>query len=610
MNPPSPRRMTIPFSALSRGIAALSLIGSLAVGSSQALAADGTWILNGNGNWNIQDGNPWQGGTVASGTGASAYFNTIDITANRTVTLTEDITVGNLYFGDTALSPTAYNTWTVNRLASQVLTLQTSTGTPTITVDNSSATISAPVAGNQGLAKAGAGTLTLSGNNTFTGTVTMGAGTMTLSGTNAFSSAVVNAGALTLSGANSSLGSVVVNAGTLTLSGANSSLSSVTVNGGTLDVWTTNAIGSNNINLASASSVLNSSNTLTSITTISGDITGSGKITKTSGASTLILNGNGTFTGGTTLTAGVIAVGTGANNGIGTGTLTLNGGALLATDNNSRTFSNALSMGSLALRLGATQGAATGLGDLNFTWTGTTAFGGTRTFAVNNSTRVTFKNSWTGNSDWDITKSGTGTLVFDGSITGARSITVSAGTLIINGTKTGAATVTVGSGGTLAGSSPSMSGVFTVFAGGAIAPGDGGIGTLTATNLSWNGETSGAFAQMKFDLSNVGGQGSSATSDRLALGSGILTKQSGSVFAFDFLGSGAAGNTYTLMTFGSSSGFSVTDFTYTNLTNGLTGTFGLNAGSLTFSVVPEPTTFALLGAGLMVTFFARRRRRE
>ncbi len=147
-------------------------------------------------------------------------------------------------------------------------------------------------------------------------------------------------------------------------------------------------------------------------------------------------------------------------------------------------------------------------------------------------------------------------------------------------------------------------------AGGAISPGDGGVGTLTATNLTWNGETSGTFAQMKFELSNTGGQGASATADRLALGSGILAKGSGSIFTFDFLGTGAAGNTYTIMTFGSITGFSVSDFTYTNLTNGLNGTFALSGTNLTFSVVPEPTTFALLGAGLLVTFFARRRRIE
>lgn len=604
--------MNTPFLLLSRRIAALSLAGSLIAGASHALAADGTWTLDGNNNWNTTTTAPWFNGIIASGVDANAYFNKIDITADRTVTLTENMTAGNLFFGDAGT--TATQTWTVKRSASQVLTLQTTSGTPTITVDNSSATILAVLAGTQGLTKAGSGTVTLSGNNTFTGTVTAGAGSMTLSGTNAFSSAVVNAGSLTLSGANSSLTSVVVNAGTLTLSAANSSLNSVVVNGGTLDVWATTAIGSNSINLASSTSVLNAGNTLPGTTvTISGNITGSGKINKTSNATTLVLAGDNTYTGGTTLTDGAIVLGTGQNNGLGTGTLKLGTGALQSLDNNSRTITNTLvDMGSGNIRLGAVQGASTGLGDLTFTSTSAVSLAAAKTWTVNNSTRVTFKNSWTANPSWNVTKAGTGTLVFDGNFTGtnATGFIINAGTLILNGSKTMTGAVTVNSGGTIGGNSPSMAGVFTVNAGGAISPGDGGIGTLTALNLTWNGETSGAFAQMKFELSNVVGQSTSATADRLALGSGILAKGSGSIFTFDFLGTGAAGNTYTLMTFGSSTGFSVTDFTYTNLTNGLTGSFALNGGSVTFSVVPEPTTFALVGAGLMVTLLARRRRRD
>ncbi len=585
--------MNTPFSLLSRRIAALSLAGSLVAGAPHALATDGTWNLDGNSTWNSTNTTPWLGGNIASGVDANAYFNKIDITADRTVTLTENMTVGNLFFGDAGTTPT--QKWILTRSAAQVLTLQTSAGTPTITVDNTTTTISTVLAGSQGLTKAGAGTLVLSGNNTFTGTVTAGAGALTLSGTNAMTG-------------------IIVNAGTLTLSGANSSLSSVVVNGGTLDVWTTNAIGSNNINLASSSAVLNAGNTLPgTIVTISGNITGSGKINKSSNATTLVLNGDNTYSGGTTLTDGAIVIGTGLNNGLGTGTLKLGTGAFQASDNNARTITNTLvDMGSGNLRLGAVQGATTGLGDLTFTSTAAVSLAAAKTWTVNNSTRVTFKNSWTANPGWNITKAGTGTLVFDGNFTGtnATGFIINAGTLILNGSKTMTGAVTVNSGGTIGGNSPSMAGTFTVNAGGAIAPGDGGIGTLTATNLTWNGETSGTFAQMKFELSNTGGQGALATADRLALGSGILAKGSGSIFTFDFLGTGAAGNTYTLMTFGSSTGFSVSDFTYTNLTNGLNGTFALNGTNLTFSVVPEPTTFALLGAGLMVTVFARRRRRE
>lgn len=552
MKAPSLPPINLPKSLLgfSRGLVALSLLGSLALGSSKAQAADGTWTLNGNGNWNSTTPAPWAGGNIASGVGSNAYFNTIDITANTTVTLTENLTIGNLYFGDTGSS---VQNWNLVRTGAAELTLQTSSGGPLITIDNGTTTISAALAGNQGFTKAGSGTLILSGNNTLTG--------------------------------------------------------AITVNAGTLDIWS--ASTSNNINLAAGTVLAVSNPTTGGITTISGNITGSGRINKTNSSSTLVLTGDSTFTGGTTLSDGIIAVGSGLNNGIGTGTLTLNRGALLATDNNARTFANTIAMGgSTTLRFGATEGATTGLGDLTFTSTANTSLGSDKTFTINNSTRVTFKNSWFGNPGWNINKAGTGTLVLDGNITGANGVglIVNSGTLILNGSKTTAGAITVNSGGTLAGNSPSMTGVFTLNTGGAISPGDGGIGTLTATNLTWNGEASGSFAQMKFELGNVGNLGLAATSDKLSLGSGILTKGTGSIFAFDFLGTGAAGDTYTLLTFGSTD-FLVGDFSYSNLAGGLSGTFTLQGNSLLFSVVPEPQTYALLAAGLMAVLFLRRKQR-
>jgi len=535
----------------SRGLVALSLVGSLTLGTSQAQAADGTWIQNASGNWNNATTGPWLNDIVASGANSNAFFNTIDLTANATVTLTENFTIGNLYFGDTGTS-TLFN-WTLSRTGSAALTLQTSSGAPTISTATGTTTINAALAGTQGFTKTGSGTLVLSGTNSLTG--------------------------------------------------------GITVNAGTLDIRTTGSIGSNSISLA-AGTILDAANSATgSSITISGNITGDGRINKTSSTSTLVLTGNNSFTGGTTLGAGIIAVGSGLNNGIGSGTLTLNGGALISTDNTARTFINAIALGSNNLRLGGIQGESTNLGNLNFTWNGTTTIGGSKDLTVNNNTRVTFANSWTGNNNVVITKRGTGTLVFDGNMTGSTSVgvTVSAGTLILNGSKTTSGAVTVETGGTLGGNSPSMAGVFTLNTGGAISPGDGGIGTLTATNLTWNGETSGAFAQMKFELGNVPNLGIAATSDKLSLGTGILTKGSGTTFTFDFLGTGATGDTYTLLTFGSTT-FSASDFSYTNLAGGLTGTFSLEANSLLFTVVPEPSTYALLAVGLMAVVFFRRKK--
>lgn len=537
-------------------------------------AADGTWTLDGAGNWNTATTSPWSGGVVAEGANFTASFNT-ELTVSRVVTLTEDLTIGNLLFQDT--TPT--HDWTLAQSAAFVLTLQTTSGTPTITVNGGAsrlATISANLGGNQGLTKTGTGTLVLSGNNTttggFTGTTTVSAGTLRIANSNAVGAVSIGSGAV-----------------------LNVDASSVT-------------LGSN--------------------------ISGSGSLTKTNSGSTLTLTGNGTHSGGTTLTAGNLAIGTGTNNGLGTGTLTLGGGSFSSTDNDSRTITNALSFGSASIRFGATEGAATGKGDLTFTDSVSRSLGGsspTKNWTVNNSTTVTFNNPWTGNNGWNITKIGTGTLVFNGSIATANSVNVvvSAGTLIlngasntysgttavnggtflINGSKTGTGAVNVNSGGTLGGSG-SIAGAMTLNAGGAIAPGNS-IGTLSTgnSNVTWNGETAGSFAQMKFELGNIADLGVSATSDKLALGTGVLTEGSGTIFVFDFLGTGAVNNTYTLLTFNSTN-FSVGDFTYTNLASGLSGDFILNSGNLQFQIVPEPSSFLMVLAAFGMMLWRQRRRSE
>src|SRR3989442_1994960 len=100
---------------------------------------------------------------IATGVDFTADFSTIDITQNRTVTLNSALTIGNLKFGDTTPS----RDWTLS--GSGTLTLAVSSGAPTINIVNQTTTISLVLAGTQGFNKTGAGTLTLSGNNTFTG---------------------------------------------------------------------------------------------------------------------------------------------------------------------------------------------------------------------------------------------------------------------------------------------------------------------------------------------------------------------------------------------------------------------------------------------------------
>ncbi len=140
-----------------------------------ASAQNGTWVLPGSGNWT--DPANWTGGTLADGAGFTANFNTLNPTADTTVTLNGDRTIGNLVFGDTV--PFSAAGWTVT---GNILTLDG--GSPIITVNplgvGKTATISSILAGTSGLTKSGAGVLVLSGANTLTGGINISQGTLRL----------------------------------------------------------------------------------------------------------------------------------------------------------------------------------------------------------------------------------------------------------------------------------------------------------------------------------------------------------------------------------------------------------------------------------------------
>lgn len=365
------------------GILAAAAVLSAA---SSAEAANGTWTLDAGGTWGTTTN--WVGGTVANGTDAVADFSTIDITANRTVNLGGNFTVGSLIFGD---ATTASNNWTLAAgTPAGTLTLATSTGGPTINVVNQTATISAPLAGTQGFTKTGSGVLTLSGNNSgLTGGIFLSAGTLNFTATGLGTNLVDVTAAATLGWQ-----------GTTTVDIS----SQLKIEDG---VTATLAAGANNVTLASA---------------IQTGALATASITKT-GAGTLTITAANTFTGLTKISVGRIVLANGNNRLAASGSIGLgqgaNAGILQLGD---ATAASNQTTTSLTIAGTATTNAVVG-GNASVS-----------TLTVNNSTAVTYAGllggTGTNENNLALTKTGSGVLTLSNTgntFTGG--VTLSQGTL-------------------------------------------------------------------------------------------------------------------------------------------------------------------------------------
>jgi len=484
--------MPQPARALAGSVGALltcALLPSAAHGATWTCFSSG----NASGTWGT--GSNWSGGTAPNATDAVADFSTLDITADSTVTVGTPVTTGTMLFGDTTPS----NNWIVSGSA---ITLATSgANAPLIQVNNQTVTFNAALAGTQGFVKSGAGTLVLTGSNSYSGGTTVGGGTLQFSG----SFAMPGATAITLN-----------SPGTLDLGGTSRTTTGlVTLNGGTLQngVLTSNNAGeatnnqfSGTITLGSGGAFVTNQRLLmanggtaaftiapgsTGTMTFGGD-NGSNEnyVAFGGGTATLSINGGAVNFTNSSYGTGNGYLNVGSNNAGSNGTITINGanlnvGTWLKLGGNYNSIAgisttSALSISNGAVKIGG--GSDTGYNGALFMNGGngdTTANTGTSTLTVGSSGTLTVTQIQAGNGGTKTINLNGGTIV---AAPGAASAFLLSATGLSVNIQSGGATINSGTSAITVGAPLSGTGGLTLTGAGTVL--------LTATNSSLTGPIS------------------------------------------------------------------------------------------------------------------------
>ena len=575
---------------LAKDLAVIAVIANNTSASTLTTAGPGTVILNGTNTHT--GGTTLGGGTLVLGNAAALGTGTFTI-AGGTVASTGTVLAANGINANGDFSIAGTGTLTL----SGAMTLNSNR---VITNNNTTGTTSFFDIGGSGR------NLTFSGdgNTTVTGFITTGTGGLTKNGT----------GTLTLTETSTYTGATVINGGTLQIG-----------NGGNTGAVSATTIVTNN-----AALVFNLNDTPNPEATVGSVIRGTGTLTK-QGSGRLILTGNSTYTGATTLSAGILQIGNGGTTGSiastsslangtglvynrsnaltvahpvsGAGTLTqIGSGTLTLAGTNTYTGDTILSAGTLSA--GVTENLGDPAADLVFAGgslqvTGTTlsnfsGIGHTVVFNADatvgldvNSALHTFAVDQTLNQGLGgFRKLGAGTAIINLASTYTGTTTVTAGTLLVNSPGSLAAgSLVFVDGGTLGGNGTIGDDV-TVAAPANLAPG-ASAGTLAiGGDLDLTLKATGT-GKLIFELDAL-----AATNDRitvagnLLIGSGVLGLND---FTFIDLG-GLQVGTYKLITSG---GINVVDsLDAANVTGSITSTFNgtlqINGNDLELVVTLKP----------------------
>ena len=520
---------------------------------SSVLSGSGSLIKSGAGTLTLSGANTYTGETtVFAGTLVASNSSALGTTAGGTslsgtatlqldggINLAEEITIKG---AETIVSTSGDNT-----ISGSVIV--DNSGNPSImAAAGSTLSISGIISGTRSANlffgdSSHTGTVTLSGNNTFSNYINVNGGTLVLANNNALGASENGVSGITY-------GATLALQGGITIAETQIQVSGTGVDGaGVLQSISGNNTFSGQLLLSADASIGVTADSLT-LSGLITDNSSTNDLTKV-GAGTLVMSASNTYDGTTTVSAGVLSVTDDSN--LGAGALTLNGGAFSVTGSGV-TIDNVISLGSS---------------------------GG----SVSNANDVTLSGTISGTGA--LAKTGAGILTLSGSNSYSGETTVSAGTLSVAGdSQLGAGALTLNGGAlSVTGSGVTIDNTISL--------GGNGGSVSNANALTLSGEISGTGSLAKTSAGTLTLSGSNSYTGATSVTSGTL-----SIASDGNLGSGALTlNGVSLSVTGSgvtidnaislgSSGGSISNADAVDLSSTISGTGALikeGAGTLTLS---------------------------